>query len=232
MSGRKKRQAAQLNGPFVMHSLAMRSSRAWAALSDNGRRLLDRIEREHMEHGGADNGELVVTYNDFVTAGLRRQTVSKAIHQAEALGFIKVERRGYMRGQPSMLPNRFLLTYVQGRDRVSVGGRKEAPIATNDWMKLDCDEAVAIALAAVPKPVARRAACAYAVDIDGSADSAPFATVPLPHPSSELQQCRYRTFNGVDIAPDAFAKATERSVIAAAVEASTGPTGAGKQRHD
>jgi hypothetical protein len=48
----------------------MRSSPAWLALPDNARRVLDRLELEHMQHGGAENGVLVVTFDDFERHGI------------------------------------------------------------------------------------------------------------------------------------------------------------------
>jgi hypothetical protein len=89
-----KRRNLDLDGPFVLHSLEMRESAAWRALSDNARRVLDRLEVEHMMHGGAENGGLVCTYDDFKNAGIRRKSISCAIQACVALGFLEVTVKG------------------------------------------------------------------------------------------------------------------------------------------
>jgi hypothetical protein len=45
---RTGRKRSAIAGAFVAHSLEMRSSPAWMALPDNARRVLDRLELEHM----------------------------------------------------------------------------------------------------------------------------------------------------------------------------------------
>ena len=60
-------------GQFVMHGLAMINSPAWQVLSLSARRVLDRIDIEHMRHGGAEDRCLPITYGDFVHYGIHRQ---------------------------------------------------------------------------------------------------------------------------------------------------------------
>ena len=91
---RTRRKNNQISGQFVAHSRELRESAAWRALPDNARRILDRLEVEHMRHGGAENGALPCTYSDFVAAGVRRASVSLAIRQCAALGFLEVTHRG------------------------------------------------------------------------------------------------------------------------------------------
>jgi hypothetical protein len=75
-------------------SLVMLEGPAWRALSNAARLVIYRIAIEHMSHGGRENGNLTVTYDDFVGYGVRRSSISTAIRQAEALGFILVTERG------------------------------------------------------------------------------------------------------------------------------------------
>ena len=89
-----RRRRSALGEQFVSHSRAMRESPAWRSLSDNARRVLDRLEVEHMRHGGAENGALRCTYSDFARAGVRRASVALAIRQCVCLGFIEVTRQG------------------------------------------------------------------------------------------------------------------------------------------
>jgi hypothetical protein len=64
-----KRKSNQLEGPFIAHALEMRLSPAWRAASSEVRLLLDRLEVEHAANGGAQNGQLVVTYDQFAEWG-------------------------------------------------------------------------------------------------------------------------------------------------------------------
>ena len=76
---------------------------AWRALSENARRLIDRVLIEHMAHGGAENGALPVTYGDLASYGLRRNGILPAVAEAEALGLLERTEgyaiRGEFRGQ-------------------------------------------------------------------------------------------------------------------------------------
>ena len=54
-----------IDGQFAPHTIEMIKSPAWSVLSLSARRVLDRIEIEHADHGGNDNGRLPVTYDDF-----------------------------------------------------------------------------------------------------------------------------------------------------------------------
>jgi hypothetical protein len=68
----------------------MLESPAYRVLSRAARMVLDRIEIEHMHHGGRENGNLPVTYNDFVVYGIHRHGISPAIRESQALGFIEI----------------------------------------------------------------------------------------------------------------------------------------------
>ncbi len=132
----------EINGPFVFHRMAMRESVAWRSLPDLARRVLDRLEREHMGHGGTANGRLTCTYDDFEAAGIRRGSIAKAIRQAEALGFLEKTRVGYMAAGAKPVSNRYRLTYI--------AGRKPSPEPTDEWeaIKTVEDARFALALAA------------------------------------------------------------------------------------
>ena len=112
------------SGPFVPHTRTMLESPAWRALSINARRLLDRIELEHLAHGGLENGALPVTHTDFIAYGLSRRMVTPAIQEAERLGFIRYKRGGRYGGERK--PSTFRLTYLGAANSK----------ATNEWEKL------------------------------------------------------------------------------------------------
>nr|USU32924.1 hypothetical protein NG677_04275 [Methylobacterium sp. OTU13CASTA1] len=140
-------------GAFVAHPLELRRSPAWRALPDDARRVLMRLELEHMEHGGACNGALACTYTDFADDGLRRSSVSLAIRQCVALGFLEVTQAGRRSISDFRRPSLYRLTYLNGCGA--------SPEATHDWRHLGTDEDAKAALgkATAPPPMkARRAA--------------------------------------------------------------------------
>ena len=51
-------------------------------LSKSGRRVLDRLEIEMADDGGADNGNLIVTYEDFSAFGIDGHSIAPAIRVA------------------------------------------------------------------------------------------------------------------------------------------------------
>src|SRR5689334_381500 len=67
---------------------------AWRAASGLARKVVDRIMLEHLRHGSLENGNLPVTYDDFVAYGLRRHSVRLALQEAIALGLIDLEEPG------------------------------------------------------------------------------------------------------------------------------------------
>lgn len=120
-TGRLAGRAAKLNSPpqgepwfWITRELV--SSSAWRALSHNGRRLIDRILVEHMDQGGVENGNLVVTYNDLEAWGIRRNSIAPAIAEAVVLGLLDIEP-----GRPSHIsgsghPNRFRIGWLPTAD--------------------------------------------------------------------------------------------------------------------
>src|SRR5262249_11706505 len=105
-----RRRKTTIDGQFIAHRVEMIVSDAWGALSLPARRILDRLEIEHASHGGVENGNLPCTYDDFSRAGVRRQSVARAIRELEALGFVKVTQRGRKAAGEFYLPSRYRLT--------------------------------------------------------------------------------------------------------------------------
>jgi hypothetical protein len=133
---------------WAWHTVEALGSPAWRVLSLSGRRVLDRIEIEHASHGGKDNGNLPVTYDDFVKYGIDRHAVAPAIREVEALGFIEITEHGRGGNAEYRMPNKFRLTHLPtGKDR-------DTP-ATDEWKRVKTtEEAEAIARAA-RKPLKR-----------------------------------------------------------------------------
>jgi hypothetical protein len=79
--------------PWIWLTHEMLASPAWRALSPNGLRVIVRVMIEHMRHAGTENGNLIVTHDDFIDYGIRRNSVADAIKNANASGFLD-SRRG------------------------------------------------------------------------------------------------------------------------------------------
>jgi hypothetical protein len=126
-----------IGGQFAPHTIEMLRSPAWRALSLSARRVLDRIEIELADHGGADNGKLPIPYDDFHAYGIHRHAVAPAIREAAALGFIEVTERGRAGNAEFRRPNSFRLTYRP---------TKYSP--TDEWRKITEETAEAIARSA------------------------------------------------------------------------------------
>jgi hypothetical protein len=86
-----------------------------------------RLEVEHMKHGGAENGRLQVTFNQFVEWGVERNRIAPAIRELVALGIVEITERGCAGNERYRRANRFRLTYVNSKSR-------EQP--THEWRKI------------------------------------------------------------------------------------------------
>jgi hypothetical protein len=80
---------------FAGRHIRMLESPAHRVLSLAALRALYRIEVELSNHGGNENGELPVTFQQFEEWGVRRHSIASAIRELEALGFIEVTQHGY-----------------------------------------------------------------------------------------------------------------------------------------
>jgi len=136
IAGSKRKN--KIKEQFVYYTREMISSPAYRALSLQGRKVLRRLELEHMAHGGQDNGKLPCRYYDFINYGCRRNGLSAALIEVEALGFAKTitfGSRAY--GNVPGKASTFLLTYLPTAD---------GP-ATDDWKKFSSVEEARAAVA-------------------------------------------------------------------------------------
>jgi hypothetical protein len=168
--------------PWSWYSVEMMRSDAWRDMSINARRMLDLLEIEHLTHGGYENGNLVVTYNQFVAGGIRRESIFATIAELEGLGWIEVAR-GFSRGFARSVPHRFRLTHRRTRIIPEIG----APYLvqpTDDWRRYHSEKSDRM----VPEPALpqyRNRHCSGATDTHGSSDTAataPSASVPVSVP--------------------------------------------------
>jgi hypothetical protein len=113
-----ERRARKFEGQFIGRLVAMMESPAWQVLSLSARRCLDRIEIELANNGGHGNGELVVTHEQFAAYGVHHNSISPALRELEALGFIEITERGVAGNAAERAPNKFRLTnHNAGRAR-------------------------------------------------------------------------------------------------------------------
>jgi hypothetical protein len=142
-------QVAAEKALYVAHTREMRESVAWRAVPDIGRRVLDRLELEHLRHRLRDNGRLFCRYEDFEEWGLRRASVRFGIEVVTALGFVVITRRGW-----KSIPSTYRLTYVKSF-------RDEPPI-TDEWKRFkaphETRDAVRTVLAELEREKAQRRA--------------------------------------------------------------------------
>jgi hypothetical protein len=136
----RKLRRTTIGGQFAPRRIDMLRSPAYCALSLSARRILDRLEIELADHGGADNGRLPVTYDDFVRYGLHRHAIYPAIQEVVALGFVEITENGVAGGTEYRKPTKFRITY-----RPADGGRGDG---THEWMKITEEQAPLIATAA------------------------------------------------------------------------------------
>src|SRR5262249_16958115 len=99
----RKRIPFMMDGQWIARPLAMLESPAFRTLSLVEHRLLARLEIEHMHHAGKENGQLVVTYDQYAEWIKNRNHVAAALRACCALGFVEVTRWG--KGGPSKTPN-------------------------------------------------------------------------------------------------------------------------------
>lgn len=135
----KRRRNNSISGQFSARLIEMLASPAYRVLSRAAHMVLARIEVEHGNHGGNDNGRLPVTFDDFEEYGVERHAIAPALREVEALGFAYVTQRGNPGQANRRRPNYFRLTYRPlPTDRKGDG--------THEWRRIQTiDEARVVA---------------------------------------------------------------------------------------
>jgi hypothetical protein len=117
-----------ISGQFSARLIEMLESPAYRVLSRSAHMIIARVEIELAHHGGNDNGRLPITTEDFIAYGMDRGSVAPATREAEALGFISIER-GRAGNAEHRTPSMFGSTFSQHRN-----SRRHPP--TDDWRKI------------------------------------------------------------------------------------------------
>lgn len=128
MSGPKKRKWMT---SWIPHRLEFLISPAWHLAPIPLRRMLERIEIEHLRHGGFNNGELYVSYQQLVAHGLSRRSIKSTQELGNALGLLEVFQDESHKGDLRP-PNRYRLTYLPA---------KNAAAPTDEWKAISADRA-------------------------------------------------------------------------------------------
>jgi hypothetical protein len=129
--------------PWIWLTREMMESPAWRALGTcvgvNERRVVERLILEHMAHAGTENGNLVVTYQDFEAYGVRYKSIKTAIAAVSALGWIEITVQGKASFEGQRFPSRYALTWLP---QPALGKP-----ATNRWRNIKTPESAQAVLA-------------------------------------------------------------------------------------
>jgi hypothetical protein len=125
-----KLNAPPISIPWVWMTHEFLESGAYRALSIHGVRALNRIQLEHMAHGGLENGRLKVAWHDFRKYGISGPYILQAEEELIALGIVVRERRGRKcHGEDHGDPAQWRLTYLP------VSEPANTKPATNEWKR-------------------------------------------------------------------------------------------------
>ena len=91
-----------------------------------------RLEIEHGHQGGAENGNLIVTYDQFVAYGIHRHAIAPAIRELEQLGFMEVVKKGCALNGSFRQPSRYRITYLRAKGAEGDGTHEWRLIKTVD----------------------------------------------------------------------------------------------------
>jgi hypothetical protein len=96
---------------YIKRRLCLIESAAMAQLTLAAHRVLLRLEIELLQHGGKNNGALIVTYSDLEQFGLRRKSVALAIRLLVKVGLVVITDRGWRAAEHGR-PAKYRLTYL------------------------------------------------------------------------------------------------------------------------
>jgi len=127
-TGKRRNKIAEA---WISYPLSMIESPAMRALSHSAIRVMHRLEIEHMAHGGAENGHLIATHDQFKEWGVPQNSISSAIRELVALGFVEITRNGAAGNAQYRRPANYRLTYVNNKSRAQ---------PTHEWRKIKTTE--------------------------------------------------------------------------------------------
>jgi hypothetical protein len=113
-------------------------SQVWASLGIYHLRMLAALECEHVDHGGKQNGSLVLTYSDGEKVGIPRRCFNQTLGWLRKVGLVELEHRGRYAGGALRDPNLYRLTYLPQMIE-QVTGPPLYLFASNDWIDVELD---------------------------------------------------------------------------------------------
>ncbi len=111
---------------WVPHRLELYLSPSWVGAPRPLKVMLERLEIEHMRHGGFNNGELFVSYRQFVEHGISRKSIRRTQQLGVALGLMAV-RYDEAEGSDIRPPNAYLITYLPVKGKAPSDEWKSVP---------------------------------------------------------------------------------------------------------
>ena len=166
-TGRDRKLRSPPKGePWIWLTRDMLASASMRSLSLTGRRLLDFLLIEDMNHAGTENGALMATKDQLIAFGLSRRLIASAIRELVFLGLVRVERGRFTRGGVKA-PNLYRLTFYADKD---------GSPATNEWKGMT-EEAIAV----WKRDRIRSKKPAHREDIEVGPQSGPRETAKVAH---------------------------------------------------
>ncbi len=117
-------------GGWIAETREFLESAAYRTLSINARRILDRLKIEHIGHDRTQNGNLIVTHEQFIEYGVTCDYVADGLDECAFKGLVKI-RRGRA-GDGTAHPNVYTLTF---------DGTHDGLAATNEWRRFSMEGA-------------------------------------------------------------------------------------------
>jgi hypothetical protein len=103
------------------------------SLSRHAFRAMLRLEAEHCNHAGKENGYLIVTYDQFVKWGIPRKWIKSALTELVNVRLLVIERQGRAAIGGDGFPTLYRLTYLKFKYEPITGSpRYYEP--TNHWL--------------------------------------------------------------------------------------------------
>ena len=99
---------------FIMLFREVNNSYAMRAASGGCRKVIDRILEEHFAQGGAENGNLKVTFEDFLRHGFRgHNSVAPACRESCALGLVILTEPGRAGNAEHRASHKWALAFIK-----------------------------------------------------------------------------------------------------------------------
>lgn len=84
----------EVDGPFIMHPRYLLASPAYRVLNTPARHVLDFLELEQLNNGGAENGRLLAPYSQLVRFGVSGRDIRPAFTMLDVFGLVRSEKQG------------------------------------------------------------------------------------------------------------------------------------------